>query len=314
MNTIASIHRKAVVFAGSLLLLAACSTNEPAPAPVLPRDPNPTVPGGNIPGTPGNGSQQPGNGNQQPGNGTNNPEVPVRGTRLRWSSLDHQDWVHNTAGQLVQYVSQYNSTQGANTVTRFTYEFRYEGQRLERLDVMNNYGGKKHVRYQYEGDRLVKAEEFNSVGDKMAVYEYEFASPTRLQAQVETHYELNGTVKWRFRKEFVYDGRGNLTEIRNFHRNSAEQAWQAQDRLVFSQYDNLATTGEDLLMTYPMLPGVRFRVNNPGRKQWFTPEGQLMSGEERYSYTADLNGKVISKTVSGEGGRYTGTFLYPANQ
>lgn len=275
------------LFLGGALVLGSCSKAD-QPQPIANPQPPREVP---APGTPGTDV------------GTSLGTI-----RLSWSPLDWQEWTHDASGKLLRYGNQYNWVQGTNEVRRLAYEFGYGPTgHLLRLEthVQGTLG--TYVVLEYDADRLVGAAEFRPDGRLVARYQYRFSDQRQLIEQVETR---QGTTWRQTRHTFAYDGRGNLTEVREWGRSNENVPFALQTRMTYEQYDDRPATPDQLFQTYPYLPDVRFRVNNPGLRRVFGADGQPLPGTERYLYTFDAAGRPATKTVTGEGGTRTGQFEY----
>lgn len=288
MKSTKSFKLSLVTLLGVTLLLSACSKKD-QPTPVTPGTPPVQQPG---PGTP-------------PGTDVG---TSLHTTRLTWAPLDWQEWTHDAAGQLVRYVSQYNWVQGTDRVRRLTYEFRYApGGRLERLETIFSTGGSTYTVFRYEGEQLVGAEEFTSQGQLRVKYQFLFSNQNQLLEQLETYPNLT---QQQVRYAFAYDPKGNLTEVQYSTRARDTEPFALATRMTYEQYDDRPVTPENQFHSAPYLPTVRFRVNNPGQRRIFGPNGQPLPGTERYTYAFDAAGRPAMKTVSGEGGTRTGEFGY----
>ncbi|WP_425291101.1 hypothetical protein [Spirosoma linguale] len=294
------IAKQSLLFVGLgfAALLSACS---PAPTPVP------------ITEQPGQGVTPPGSGTvTPPGNSTTTPGndvgISLGTTRLSWSAFDVQEWTHDAAGQWVRYLSQWNSVQGTSTVSRLLYDFQYvaDGQ-LQRLTVSDATRPIRYVEYRYANGLPLEAKEYTVAGNLMGTYQFQITQG-RLLEQTESHVL---PVTRQVRKRFSYDSKGNLADIQEWTKPAGEADFTFSSRILFSQYDNQPATVEQALLSYPYLPGVRFQTNNPGSRRMLNASGQELSEHtQTYRYTFGADGRVVSKTVSGAGGTYSGQFQH----
>lgn len=280
---------------GFIALVSACSPDS-TPAPITER--------------PGSGVTPPGNGTvTTPDNSTSAPGVGISlgTTNLRWSTLDFQEWTHDAAGQWVRYNTQWNSVQGSNVVSRWEYTFQYDQNgRVERLNVSDGSRLVRYVEYRYAHTQLTQSSEFSGTGTLLTTYRYEF-NGNRLLEQTETHYV---NTPRQVRKLFSYDAKGNLIEVEEYVRTGGTGAFTLSTTLQYSLYDDRPALLTQSLETYPYLPGVTFRVNNPRFKRVFGSDNQPLPGTEQYAYTFGTDGQAASYTISGPGGTRTGQFQY----
>jgi hypothetical protein len=281
---------------GVVAFLTACSPDtDPTPIGDQPRS-------GTTP--PSNATTVPGSGTTTPGNDVG---ISLGNTRLSWSALDFQEWTHDAAGQWTRYVTQWNSVQGSTTVSRWVHDFQY-GQpgRIERLTISDANRLVRYVEYQYAHTQLTQSREFSATGTLLATYRYAFDN-NRLIEQSETHHV---NTPRQVRKLFSYDTKGNLTEVAEFVRLAGAAAFVPAGTVQYSVYDDRPALPTQSLETYPYLPGVTFRVNNPRFKRLFDATGQPMVGNEQYAYAFGADGRAASQTISGAGGTRTGQFQY----
>lgn len=282
----------------ALLLLGACSP-EDAPVPVKQPDivkPDPV---------------------SKPDNFTSNPQTdPVKepelpaGTLLKlkkiaYHSTDYQELSYNADGSVARYHSQHLYNPQDGYVQKFTSDFQYDQQnRLVRLN--RAYGS--YVTYAYEGNKVVKTEEYNGYNELIGSHRYEYTGE-----RLTTSYDLQITVttgrRFESKTTFEYDASGNLTRRVLYSRNLGTGQYSLETSFLYSQYDDKKFM-ENLTEVNPYLPGVVFKVNNPGLKVVLNRNGQELTGREQYSYTYNADGYPLTKQVITQGGTLNATYSY----
>ncbi|GAA4408241.1 hypothetical protein GCM10023187_29830 [Nibrella viscosa] len=247
-------------------------------------------------------------GNQQT-DPTKDPEYPA-GTvlklkKLSYSANDYHEVAYNADGAISRYHNQYLYNPADGYIQKFTSDFQYDAnKRLVRLN--RNHGS--YVKYFYEGDKVVKTEEYNSYNELIGSHTYQYAVD-RLTASYDVTINVSQNRRFESKTTFEYDTKGNLTNRSLFNRNLETGEYKLDFSILYSNYDDKKFV-ENLTEVNPYLPGVVFKVNNPGLKVLKNRDGYELTGREQYSYTYNADGYPLTRRTTGAGGTMNATYSY----
>ncbi|GAA4456249.1 hypothetical protein GCM10023189_25160 [Nibrella saemangeumensis] len=282
----------------ALFLLSAC---KPETEPVPVKQPDVTKPDPITKPDSGTSIQQP-----DPNKDTEYPVGTVlKLKKLSYSANDYQEVTYQADGSIARYNSQYLYNPSDGYVQKFTSEFQYDpNKRLVRLNRAYN----SYVKYFYEGDKVVKTEEYNGYNELIGSHTYQYAVD-RLTASYDVTINASSGKRFESKTTFEYDAKGNLTNRSQFYRNLETGEYKLDFSILYSNYDDKKFV-ENLTEVNPYLPGVTFKVNNPGLKVLKNRDGYEMTGREQYSYTYNADGYPLTRRASGEGGTLNATYSY----
>ena len=272
----------------AVLTLAACQPDQKTISP----DPN----GGKVPPK---DTTKP--------NPNNGGDVSVyKRVKIAWGPSDFVEYTMDASDKLLRYWSQYIYVQGTDKIQLHFYDFTYnEKQEVKRMLLDN----RAYVTYTYFGGQISHTEEFASNGQLTATRDYTY-DPNTKQLKGIQQYQFLGGVKSGMRYEFDYEN-GNLTETRQLQESSEKAGEYALAMIIrYAQYDQQKNV-ENASTIYPYLPGVVFRVNNPGLVTFHEPSGkEITNARKQYTYTYNAQGYVLTRKESGAGGTLNADYTY----
>lgn len=231
------------------------------------------------------------------------PQQPVKAlkkVRLDYADTDFQEAEYDTAGRPQHYVSQYLYIAGTGEVKRLEYTFKYGAdQRLYRLNGSNG----SYTVFMYEKEFVAHAERYNQAGKAESLIALLYDANGRLSEQEETTY----SDQWVIKKEYAYDGNGNLIQIKQSERKGTTTPWELTFTYTYSEYDNKKNP-ENLWACSPLLPQIKLRNNNPGLEVVRDRNTEISRKRHTYTYSAD--GYPLTRTTTAPGGTLTTQYAY----
>ncbi len=240
-------------------------------------------------------------------NPNNGGEVSVyKRVKIAWSKSDYVEYTMDGSDKPLRYWSQYIYVQGTDKLQLRFYDFVYnEKQEVKRMILDNG----AYVTYTYYGGQISHTEEFAANGQLLATRDYAYSADGKQLTGIQ-QYQFQGTAKTGMRYEFDYEA-GNLTEMRQLQERS-DKAGEYSLGLVtrYARYDQKKHV-QNLSTVYPYLPGVVFRLNNPGLVTFYDANGQeITASRKQYTYTYNAQGYVLTHTESGAGGTLNADYTY----
>ena len=215
--------------------------------------------------------------------------VPGRLSMIKWAPLDHKSFEYNNNGQLVSYISQYNSVQGTDIVTRDVYTYSYNPQG-QVISVVTREGFK--TEYSYDGEVWKAAMSFDKLNRPLKKYLFTFNSQKQLIQYKSFRIDLQGNESPESIVDLTYEN-GNLTHWKESYYNAETKNFVLSTQLVLSNFDNKKHAHNANSFGYILQP-LTFWKNNPGRKEFLGTGGPV----ESYSYEYDAEGYPVKKRTS----------------
>jgi YD repeat-containing protein len=218
------------------------------------------------------------------------PATPGLLKKITWAPLDYKLFEYNSENALIKYITQYNSVQGTDIVTRdeYTYSYNSAGQ----VSEVTTKQGARTV-YSYNGQVWAEALSYDLLNRPLKKYQFQFNDKKQLVEYRTFKIDLanNGTPESKVTLQ--YDINGNLTRWKEFYYNPGSKEFSLSVDLAFSNFDNKKFAKNSMTFGYILQP-INFWVNNPGRKEFVGNASPV----ENYTYTYDTDGYPISKKTS----------------
>lgn len=218
------------------------------------------------------------------------PSVPGVLRKIKWTPLDYKEFEYNTQGDLLKYISQYNSVQGTDMVRReeYTYAYGTDGRII-------SVTGKDGIRteYTYSGAVWSEALSFDKLNRPLRKYQFQFNAKKQLSDYTEFNVTLDGAVTPRSKTNFTYDVAGNLVHYSYYWYVESSKTFVRSTELQFSNFDSKKYPKNSVSFDYILQP-LSFFVNNPGKKEILNNASPV----EHYSYSYDVHGYPTRKLTS----------------
>lgn len=286
----------------ALIQLAACNNHElPGPVDDLEKGDSVSIP------VPGDSLEVPADSLSVPGDTVNIPEVPIEvygRIRMQWAPTDYREIYFDGDKSPVKTIQENLYVQNSDITRKTEVSFFYnENKQLKQTRSSNG----TYVNYTYENNQVKKTEEFASDGFLIKTRHYEFDGNKLLKVLETNHYNLKEA-----EVRYFYGAFGNLTEVRDYIKNSETQAFDRYNAVRYSNYD-ARKNSENLWTVYPYLPTVQFAVNNFREVSFFYFDGKVekeVSQRKHFSYQYNPEGYPTQRTETGSGYTLTAAYSY----
>ncbi|SKB30106.1 hypothetical protein [Daejeonella lutea] len=262
------------------------TSQQPSPNLPVPADKVPTFPDSSGVSDPGNPSAPP----AADPSGPSIPVVPGLLKKIIWAALDYKEFRYNSRGDLLHYVTQYNSVQGTSIVRRDEYTYTYDGN--GNIVSISNKDGIR-TEYFYSGDVWSEALSFDKFNRPLRKYKFQFNAKKQLADYAEFNVSLDGAITPRSKTNFSYDGAGNLTHYTYFWYVESSKTFVRSTELQFSNFDSKKYAKNSTTFDYILQP-LSFFVNNPGKKETLSSSNPI----EYYTYSYDQYSYPTHRTTS----------------
>jgi hypothetical protein len=220
------------------------------------------------------------------------PNSDIRNGKLKSISWDNQlkvDFEYNQKGLLIKRID-FDPNLG-----EITFDFKYNtNNQLIESKISDSEGELNKYVFEYEINRLKKANRLDHTGQLLSYQVYQYNANQQIN-EILGYIDQFGQIKLNGKFTLVYDGLGNLNELKSFNYNSAKESFELVATYIFENFDD-KTRYEFFAWLDPFNPTLDLFKSNPLKVRVLNGLGGT-DLTHIYTYEYNQNGKPIKKKI-----------------